>query len=159
MSVRENRFRGFGREALRMAAIALAAVALLAFVVPVTPSLAQAAGEVRLKIAKAGMLVGASAGSGVLTYRGRDYPFRVYGVGLGVTAGASVGEFEGWASGIREVRDFAGTYSSVGAGGTLVGGVGGVRLHNDKGVTIELHGTTAGMELAANVSKIRIYLK
>jgi len=122
-------------------------------------SLAQAAGEVRLKIAKAGMLVGASAGSGVLTYRGRDYPFRVYGVGLGVTAGASVGEFEGWASGIREVRDFAGTYSSVGAGGTLVGGVGGVRLHNDKGVTIELHGTTAGMEFAANVSKIRVSLK
>ena len=159
MSVRENGFRGFRRETMLIVAIALSAVTLLAFVVPVTPSLAQAAGEVRLKIAKAGMLVGAGAGSGVLTLRGRDYPFRVYGAGFGVTAGASVGEFEGWASGIREVRDFAGTYSSVGAGGTLVGGVGGVRLHNDKGVTIELHGTTAGMEFAANVSKIRVSLK
>jgi hypothetical protein len=43
--------------------------------------------------------------------------------------------------------------------GTLVGGVGGVHLHNSKGVTIELRGTTAGLEFAANVSKIRISLK
>jgi hypothetical protein len=159
MSAWENKFRGFRRETLRLVTIALAAVALLAFVVPVTPSFAQAAGEVRLKIAKAGVLVGAGGGTGVLTFRGRDYPFRAYGAGFGVTAGASVGEFEGWATGIREVRDFAGTYSSVGAGGALVAGFGGVHLNNKKGVAIELHGTTAGMEFAANVSKIRIYVK
>ena len=60
-------------------------------------------------------MVGAGGGSGVLTYRGRDYPFRVSGLSLGVTAGASVSRLEGWASGIRQVSDFAGTYSSVGA--------------------------------------------
>jgi len=51
-------------------------LALFAVVLPATPSLA-----------KAGLMVGAGGGSGVLTYRGRDYPFRVSGLSLGVTAG------------------------------------------------------------------------
>ena len=104
-------------------------------------------------------MVGAGGGSGVLTYRGRDYPFRVSGFSLGVTAGATVSRLEGWASGIREVSDFAGTYSSVGAGGAFVGGAGGVHLGNEKGVRIDLQGPKAGMEFAANLSKIRISLR
>jgi hypothetical protein len=161
MSVKANDFERSRRQSAppRLVAILLTAIALLSSIAWAAPSQAQAAGQVRLKIAKAGVLIGTGVGSGVLSYRGRNYPFRVYGVAFGVTVGASAGEFEGWASGIREVRDFAGTYSSVGAGGTLVGGVGGVRLRNSKGVTIELRGKTAGMEVAANVGKITILLK
>jgi hypothetical protein len=108
---------------LRSFAIRLAAFALFAFAIPVTQSLAQASGHVRVKIVKAGLLVGGGAGSGVLTYRGRNCPFRVSGQSFGITAGATVGRYEGWASGIRQVSDFAGTYSSVGGGGVLVGGL------------------------------------
>jgi hypothetical protein len=136
-----------------------AAIILLALVVPTAPSFAQAGGDVRVEFAKAGVLIGGGIGRGVLTYRGRDYPFRVFGAGFGVTAGASVGRFEGTASGIREVRDFAGTYSSVGSGGAFGVGFGGVHLRNDTGLTIALQGTNVGMEFAANVSKIRISLK
>jgi hypothetical protein len=89
----------------------------------VTQSLAQASGHVRVKIVKAGLLVGGGAGSRVLTYRGRNYPFRVSGLSFGITAGATVGRYEGCASGIRQVSDFAGTYSSVGGDGALVGGL------------------------------------
>ena len=103
--------------------------------------------------------MGAGGGSGVLTYRGRDYPFRISGLSLGVTAGASVSRLEGTASGIRQVSDFAGTYSSVGGGGALVGGFGGVQLGNAKGVTIALQGPKAGMEFATNLSEVRISLK
>jgi hypothetical protein len=74
-------------------------------------------------IVKAGLLVGGGAGSGVLTFRGRNYPFRISGVSLGITAGATVGRLDGWASGIRDIGDFAGTYASVGGGAALVGGV------------------------------------
>jgi hypothetical protein len=140
-------------------AIRLAMIALFAALLPATSSLAQAPGYVRLKFVKAGLVVGAGAGSGVLTYRGRDYPFRVSGLSLGLTAGASVSRLEGWASGIRQVSDFAGTYSAVGAGGSLVGGVGGVHLRNERGVTIALQGPKAGMEFAANISEITISLK
>jgi hypothetical protein len=140
-------------------AIRVAVIALFALALPVTPSLAQAPGYVRVKFMKAGVMVGAGGGSGVLTYRGRDYPFRVSGLSLGVTAGASVSRLEGWASDISQVNDFAGTYSAVGFGGALVGGVGGVHLRNEKGVTIVLQGPKAGMEFAANLSGIKISLK
>jgi len=139
--------------------IRLAVIAFFALVLPATSSIAQAPGYVRVKFVKAGVMVGAGGGSGVLTYRGHDYPFKVSGLSLGVTAGASVSRLEGWASGIRQVNDFAGTYSAVGAGGAFVGGVGGVHLGNEKGVTIALQGPKAGMEFAANISGIKISLK
>ncbi|OAF18610.1 hypothetical protein [Bradyrhizobium neotropicale] len=140
----------------RLIAIALLALAPAA---PATPSFAQAAGHVRAKIVKAGLLVGGGAGSGVLTYRGKTYPFKISGMSFGITVGATVGRLDGWASGIREVSDFAGTYSSVGGGFALVGGVNGVHLRNEKGVTMVLQGAKAGLELAANISQITISLR
>ncbi|PJG55158.1 hypothetical protein CVM73_11335 [Bradyrhizobium forestalis] len=139
--------------------VRLAAITFLAFTIPATPSFAQAAGHVRVKIVKAGLLVGGGAGNGVLTYRGRNYPFRVTGMSLGITAGATAGRLEGWASGIRDISDFAGTYSSVGGGAALVGGIGGVHLRNDNGVVMVLQGPKAGLEMAANLSAITISLK
>ena len=50
-----------------------------------TPSQAQAMGQVSVVFAKAGLIVGAGRGRGVLTYRGRDYPFSVSGLSLGIT--------------------------------------------------------------------------
>ena len=141
---------------LRLIAMLLLALGLAA---PTTPSFAQAAGQVRVKIVKAGLLVGGGVGRGVLTYRGKTYPFRITGLSFGITAGATVGRLDGWASDIREVGDFAGTYSSVGGGFALVGGVNGVHLRNEKGVTIVLQGPKAGLELAANLSTISIALK
>lgn len=147
------------RLARRAFVVRLAALALLAVSVPVTPSLAQASGQVRVKIVKAGLLVGGGAGSGVLTYRGRNHPFRITGVSLGITAGATAGRLDGWASGIRDIGDFAGTYASVGGGAALVGGVNGVHLRNEKGVTMVLQGPKAGVEFAANLSRVTISLK
>jgi hypothetical protein len=60
-----------------------------------TQSHAQAPGTVNVVFARAGLIVGAGRGRGVLTYRGRDYPFRVSGLSLGITIGASFGD---WAS-------------------------------------------------------------
>jgi hypothetical protein len=130
----------------------------LALALPSAPGLAQASGQVRVNILKAGLLVGAGVGRGVLTYRGKAYPFRVTGLSFGITAGATVGRLDGWASGIRQVSDFAGSYSSVGGGFALGGGINGVHLQNEKGVTMVLQGPKAGLELAANVSRIDISL-
>src|SRR5689334_8915907 len=90
----------------------LAVLVLLASTAAATPSFAQAPGYVRVKLVKAALVLGAGGGSGVLTYRGHNYPFRVSGLSVGFAAGASVSRLEGWASGIRQVSDFAGTYSS-----------------------------------------------
>ena len=135
------------------------AAALIFAVLAATSSLAQAPGYVRVKLVKAGLMLGTGGGNGILTYRGRDYPFRVSGLSLGVTAGASINRLEGWASGIKQVSDFAGTYSSVGGGGAFVGGFGSIHLGNEKGVTITLQGPRAGMEFAANLTRVRISLR
>lgn len=130
---------------------------LVASIGAVTPSLA-VTGTVRVTVAKAGFIVGAGGGKGVLTFRHRNYPFTVQGLSLGLTAGASINKLVGRAEYINELSDFAGTYSVVGAGGALVGGIGGVQLRNDKGVTITLQGPKGGIEVSANVTKVVITL-
>jgi hypothetical protein len=40
-----------------------------------------------------------------------------------------------------------------------VGGAGGVSLRNEKGVVIDLKGPKAGLEFAANLSRITILLR
>lgn len=148
-----------GRAGMLRSFVVSAAIVLFALVLPATPSLAQAAGRVRADIVKAGLLVGGGAGRGVLIYRGHDYPFRVTGVSFGITAGATIGRIEGWAYGIHRVADFAGVYSSIGGGAALVGGISGVRLRNDNGVTMLLRGPKAGLEFASNIGRIVISLK
>jgi hypothetical protein len=124
-----------------------------------TSSYAQAPGYVRVTFAKAGLVTGAGGGRGVLTYRGREYSFRASGLSLGVTVGASVMRLTGRVTGLRDVKDFSGTYDAVGGGGAWIGGLGGVQLSNGKGVSITLQGVEAGMEFAANRSAIRISLR
>ncbi len=137
----------------------MAALVLAFSIGAATPSHAQAAGYVRVVFAKAGLIAGTGGGRGVLTYRGHNYPFRVSGVSLGMTVGASVMRLTGRASGLRDVKDFAGTYDAVGGGGAWIGGLGGVHLSNGKGVLITLQGVTAGLEFAANRSTMRISLR
>jgi hypothetical protein len=115
-------------------------------------------GTVRVTVAKAGFVVGAGGGRGTLTFRHRNYPFTVQGLSLGFTAGASINKLVGRADYMSELGDFAGTYSVVGAGGALIGGVGGVQLKNDKGVIITLQGPKGGLEVSANVTKVVITL-
>jgi len=132
--------------------------AILAVAMTVATSSHAVTGIVRVTIAKAGFIVGAGGGKGVLTFRHRNYPFTVQGLSVGLTAGASINRLVGRAEYISELGDFAGTYSVVGAGGALVGGVGGVQLRNDKGVTITLQGPKGGVEVSANITKVVITL-
>jgi hypothetical protein len=135
--------------------IQLPLVISLASIALTTPSHA-ATGFVRVSFAKAGLIVGAGAGRGVLTYSGREYRFRISGLSLGLTAGVSALRLEGQASNLNQLSDFAGTYTAVGLGGAWVAGAGSVQLQNDKGVTITLQGGRAGLEFAANLTGIRI---
>jgi hypothetical protein len=135
----------------------IALVALLASMVTAAPSHA-VSGAVRVTMIKAGLGVGAGAGRGVLTFRNRNYRFTVQGLSFGLAAGASVLKLAGRADYLNELSDFSGPYTVVGAGGALVGGVGGVQLKNDKGVLITLQGPRVGLELAANVSTVVIIL-
>ena len=115
-------------------------------------------GTVRVTVAKAGFIVGAGGGKGILTFRHRNYRFTVQGLSLGLTAGASINKLVGRADYINNLSDFSGAYSALGAGGALVGGVGGLQLRNGKGVTITLQGPKGGLEVSANITKVVITL-
>ena len=135
-------------------------MALMALAVAIgvtTPSHA-ITGIVRVTVAKAGLIVGAGGGKGVLTYRHRNYPFTVQGLSLGLTAGASINKLVGRADYINELSDFSGSYSMVGGGAAVVGGVSGVQLKNDKGVIITLQGSKGGLEVSANITRVVIIL-
>ena len=116
-------------------------------------------GAVRVVFTKGGFIVGVGGGRGVLTFRGHRYPFRLSGMSLGATIGASTTDFVGRALNMRGPGDIAGNYSAIGAGGALAAGAGGVQLQNEKGVILQLHGVKVGVELSAAVGGVQIALE
>jgi hypothetical protein len=146
----------FGRKYLmRNHAIKLALLALLVSTLFAQPADAKM-GSVRVVFTKAALVAGGGVGRGVLSFDGRDHPFKVYGFSVGVSIGASITKLIGRVTYLHRLSDFQGTYEAVGFGGALVGGAGGVQLRNEKGVFITLHGVRVGLEFAANLSGIRI---
>ncbi len=116
-------------------------------------------GSVRVVFTKAGFIVGVGGGRGILTFRGHNYPFRVSGMSLGATIGASTNKMIGQALNMHAPGDIAGSYSAIGAGGALAGGAGGVQLQNAQGVILQLHGVKAGLELSAAVGGVTITME
>jgi hypothetical protein len=113
---------------------------------------------------KGGLILGVGGGEGVLTLRGRHYPFTVSGMSVGATIGASTTKLVGQALNLRGPGSIEGTYSAVGVGGALAGGAGSVRLRNTNGVTtngviLQLSGPKVGVELSAAVAGVSIRLK
>ncbi len=138
------------------AVLAGTALALLACA-NVMPAAQAETGAVRVLFTKGGFIIGVGGGQGVLTFRGHHYPFRVSGMSVGATIGASTTKLVGRALNLRGPGDIAGTYSVVGAGGALAGGAGGVQLQNAaNGVILQLSGPKVGVELSAAVGGVRI---
>ena len=70
---------------------------------------------------------------------------------VGFTFGGSINKLVGKALHLHAPGDLAGSYTTIGAGGALVGGAGVVRLQNKKGVVLELAGGKVGLEVSASV--------
>ena len=102
--------------------------------------------------------VGFTWGKGVLTFKGKTYPFKVDGlsaIGAGVTKISGSGTIYH----LKSAADFAGTYGAAG-GGASVGshGRGSASLRNDKGVVIEFHAKEKGVSINLDLSGVRIEL-
>jgi hypothetical protein len=123
-----------------------------------TPARAET-GRVAVIFTKGGFVVGVGGGEGVLTLRGRHYPFTVSGMSVGFTIGASTMKLTGRALNLRGPASIEGSYSAVGAGGALVAGAGGVQLQNANGVILQLSGPKVGAEVSAAVGGVTIRLK
>jgi len=122
-----------------------------------TPSSAET-GRVRIKIAKAGFIVGVGGGSGTLTFKGKTYRLSIGGVSVGTIGLASV-NLSGTATNLQTAADIAGAYSAVGAGVAVIGGTKVARLQNGKGVIVELRGIQTGVDLSLNLSGMTVELR
>jgi hypothetical protein len=140
--------------AIRFVAVIAAAAAVL--VTATVPSNAQT-GSVRIRVTKAGFIVGVGGGSGTLVFRGQSYPLRVSGISVG-TIGIASADLVGFARNLRSPADIAGPYSAVGASAAIVGGAKVAHLRNTNGVILDLHGAQVGLELSLNLSGMTIDL-
>jgi hypothetical protein len=123
-----------------------------------TPSRAET-GAVSVIFTKGGFIVGVGGGEGVLTLRGKHYPFTVSGMSVGFTIGASTTKLVGRAINLRGPGSIEGPYSAAGAGGAIAAGAGGVQLQNANGVILQLSGPKVGAEVSAAVGGVTIRLK
>ena len=101
--------------------------------------------------------VGYQWGSGVLTYRGTQYPFRASGLSV-VDVGAARISGSGTVRNLHNVADFSGNYVSISAGATLAGGASATALRNQNGVVIEGISTSQGARLTLAPGGVNITL-
>ncbi len=123
-----------------------------------TPSRAET-GQVAVVFTKGGFIVGVGGGEGVLTFKGKRYPFTVSGMNIGFTVGASTTKLVGRALNLNNVAAFEGSYSTIGAGGAIAAGAAGVQLQNANGVILQLSGPKIGAEVSAAVGGVTVRFK
>ena len=128
------------------------------------PKDAKGAPSATLEVASEQMrlIMGGTAGKGVLHFNGQDYAFSFKSASAGLGAKA-VQEMRatGKVYGLNKVEDFAGTYTSLST--TTVAGTAKVSAtyKNDRGVAIDLVGSVkgAGLSLGGGVATIELIKK
>ncbi len=116
-------------------------------------------GTIRIRIVKAGFIIGGSAGDGVLTYQGRRYPLSIGGLSYGFTFGASETYFHGTVSNIHRPSDVSGVYAQGGAGAAVGRGAQAIVLTNQKGAVLVLSGEQEGLIVSLDLSGLALSLK
>ena len=116
-------------------------------------------GAVRLNFIKAGFVIGGSAGSGTLTFRGRNYPISVGGLSYGLTFGGSQTYLRGTVRNITRPSDIEGVYGAAGAGGTIIRGPQAIALVNQRGAVLELSGMQTGLMVSLDLSAMPLTLR
>ena len=101
--------------ALRAGLIALTALAGALF----GPAAYADSGGISFSVIKAGIVIGGSAGSGTLSFHGRQYPLGIGGLSYGFTFGASETHFRGTVSHISGPGDVTGVYAAGNVGAAL----------------------------------------
>lgn len=116
-------------------------------------------GTIRITVLKAGWFVGASGGSGTLTFRGRRYPISVGGLSAGLVFGGSQTTLVGRVHNIRRASDVTGVYGAVGAGAAIGVGARVISLRNDKGALLQLEGRQVGVMANFDLSGLQISVR
>jgi hypothetical protein len=141
--------------AFRAGLIALLALAGVTF----TTAADADSGGISFSVIKAGIIIGGSAGSGTLSFHGRQYPLAIGGLSYGFTFGASETHFRGTVSNIRGPGDVSGVYAAGNVGAALGRGAQAIVLTNQHGAVLELTGSSVGAIVSADLNGLVITVK
>jgi hypothetical protein len=116
-------------------------------------------GTVSFRVFKGGWVIGASGGSGTLTFHGQRYPISIGGISAGFVFGGSETFYHGTVSHIGSPSDVAGVYGAAGAGGAVGIGAQFITLTNEKGAVLTLTGRQIGLQINADLSGLSISVR
>jgi hypothetical protein len=116
-------------------------------------------GGITFSVIKAGIVIGGSAGSGTLSFHGRQYSLGIGGLSYGFTFGASETRFRGTASNIHSPSDVAGVYAAGNVGAAVGRGAQAIVLTNPKGAVLTLTGNSVGAIVSADLNGLVITLR
>lgn len=105
------------------------------------------------------LIMGGTAGKGVLHFNGTDYPFTYKSASAGVGA-KMVKEMSatGEVFGLKQIEDFEGQYAAASSAAMAGASDFAVTYRNDKGVVVKLKGSVegVGLSMGAGVATIKL---
>ncbi|MDQ1277459.1 MAG: hypothetical protein QG555_499 [Thermodesulfobacteriota bacterium] len=114
-------------------------------------------GTIKLSQGQVAVGIGYSWGKGVLTFQGKEYPFKIRGLSV-VDVGVSSADANGNVFNLKNLADFNGTYTTVTAEATVAGGAGGTTMKNQNGVIIKIVSTTQGINFKLALEGVKFTL-
>jgi len=112
-------------------------------------------GTITINATAAAAGVGYTWGHGTLHFHGHNYRFSVKGISIADVGYAKVHGY-GRVYGLHSLSQFSGTYAAATGQATLVNGIGGQVLRNDKGVQIRVDQITRGVRLDGSADGIQL---
>ena len=105
--------------------------------------------------------IGLSWGEGILTYKGRDYPFTYQANGLfrDVDNKIAAAELSGQVFNLKNLEDFVGNYQKVEEKNVESGAGSSATMKNEKGVTVNLVSTVAGRKFNLSREGLNVEFK
>ncbi len=141
----------------RIAWVALAVLAVAAFVAPVWAEDKMPDATLTLSEGTVAAGVGWSWGSGTLSYKGQTYRVKIDGLSV-AEVGVTKASATGGVYNLKNLDDFDGVYAAAGAEGTAGKGAGISSLRNSKGVVINLKSETKGANIKVAAEGLKLKL-
>lgn len=138
--------------------VLLAVVFALSFSTAIAADNPPTSGTVKISGGSFALGIGWSWGSGHLSYKGKEYPFRISGLKI-IDVGGSSYDAIGEVYYMKDLADFEGTYVQMEAGIAIGGGAAGQTMKNENGVVMNLRSTKVGLQLTLAPGGLKVTLK
>jgi hypothetical protein len=153
-----NNWRSYMTSIRKILSFLILGLAIFSFGASAADAPKKPSGTVSINETQFALIIGGSTGGGVLTYQGKQYPFKLSGMSLGANVGVSKLSASGEVYDLNDISKFSGTFSKLESSITLGGGVGGTVLRNENGVIMRLSSTSQGLQLNLSASGVTVKL-